>query len=273
MESYWKLIFLKANKILALVAQTGIFNKCRGNDKQDAFQQQMFDPHVVVVASAGSSTTISLWVPALRADCLRGGGMVSGHDDAEEWLTPACHLTRLCSGQRLGHVYTCGHRCTSQELVHVFYAEYFSGAPCFVFLQRQREFELPLTHSHFFTLGKLEVLHTGELFSHWQSGANLSYLLDWCYSSNTSSTMKAFYYRLLDKYTAARILVFNLRALQFKKTNKKCSYDKLAGDRNLLATLSLSPVGFRQPSQARSYLSLPVCHQISLFPGISHQWH
>lgn len=53
-------------------------------------------PHVVVVPSAGCPTALPLWVPALSAGCLRGGGMVSGRYDAEEWLTPACHFTSSC---------------------------------------------------------------------------------------------------------------------------------------------------------------------------------
>lgn len=58
---------------------------------------QMFDRRVVVVPSAGRPTAVPLWVPALRAGGLRGGGMVSGRYDSDECLTPACHLTRFCS--------------------------------------------------------------------------------------------------------------------------------------------------------------------------------
>lgn len=38
------------------------------------YQQKMFDPRVVMVPSAGCPTAVSLWVPALRAGCLREGG-------------------------------------------------------------------------------------------------------------------------------------------------------------------------------------------------------
>ncbi len=78
-------------------------------------QQQMFDPHVVVVPSAGRPTAVPLWVPALRAGCLREGG-------DGEWslwrggvidtcLSP--HINLFC--QRLGHVYTRGHTSTSHD--------------------------------------------------------------------------------------------------------------------------------------------------------------
>lgn len=48
-----------------------------------AYKQQMFDPGIVMVPSAGCPTAVSLWVPALRASCLREGGTVSGCYDTE----------------------------------------------------------------------------------------------------------------------------------------------------------------------------------------------
>lgn len=51
----------------------------RGHSSWDA---QMF---TVVVPSAGPPTTIPLWVPALRASCLGGGGgTVSGRYDWDD---------------------------------------------------------------------------------------------------------------------------------------------------------------------------------------------
>lgn len=91
-----------------------LFRQWRGRVKQDTCQQQMFDPLVVMVASAGPPNAVPLWVPALRAGCLRGGGMVSGRYDTEEWLTPACHLTWVLSVRDSGmftRVDT--HVCTS----------------------------------------------------------------------------------------------------------------------------------------------------------------
>lgn len=47
-------------------------------------EQHLFDPGYVMVPPAGRPTALPLWVPALKAGCLRGGGMVSGRCVAEE---------------------------------------------------------------------------------------------------------------------------------------------------------------------------------------------
>lgn len=142
-------IFLMKNKIMAQVRENIAYRQWRGHYEWDTCQQEMFDPSVVVVPPAGRPTAVPLWVPALRAGCLRGGGMVSGRYDAEEWLTPACHLTWFCSVRDSGmftrvhtHVRhmisTSDNKCNKRTLFLLSFDAKHAG-------------KLALTHSHLFT--------------------------------------------------------------------------------------------------------------------------
>lgn len=117
-----------------------------------------------MVPSAGCPTAVSLWVPALRACCLGGGGMVSGCYDAEgvidTCLSP--HMSLLRQGPV--HVSTCGLQRSKEQVPH----RVVAAQPSSLAVRHLRGLtctSLSPNRSLLFTPSKLQILHKGELFS------------------------------------------------------------------------------------------------------------